>query len=91
MFRDKSDRQHHHRNAGGPGAAQFVVRRRFDPLQRPNAALITDQPVEAGLVKLRDDRLRRLLDLPGVGIAAFEHAHRQAMGREQHARWRGWR
>src|SRR3546814_13882019 len=68
------------------GLLDLAVGRRPDPLQRPDAALVADLPVEVHLAEPAQHRRHALLDLPLVGVALVDDLLRQAMGREQHPR-----
>ena len=47
MFRDEGDRHHDQPDPLGAGAADLVIGRGPEPVQRPDAALIADDAVQA--------------------------------------------
>src|SRR3546814_9805190 len=61
---NESDRHHHDRLARARGLLDLAVGRRPDPLQRPDAALVADLPVEVHLAEPAQHRRHALLDLP---------------------------
>src|SRR3546814_9048698 len=69
-----------------PYTTLFRARIGAKPFERPDAALVADDPIQIRLAERRDHRFRRPLDLPSIGVAAIDHLPREAVRREQHAR-----
>src|SRR6202049_3571837 len=84
MLRYESNWGHDQPFAFLTGPPYLLIRCRPDPLQRPDAALITNPPIETSLFELLKDGFDRALHLPLIGVTTLDHALRQTVGREQY-------
>ncbi len=81
MFRYKGDRRDNDRDLILPGAHYFGVCRGSDPFHRPNAALVTNGPIEVhpigiGFSEGCNDSLCCLFALPLIGVSGHDDAFR---------------
>src|SRR5438128_10527691 len=87
MLGHEGDGRHHERNPVPAATADLIIGCRTDPFQRPDAALITDLPIDPRPVQGGDHRRGGRLHLARIGVASAHDPLWQTMRREEQA-WR---